>query len=110
MVKAMKLANWNIEEMTGYQPKTTFYTDFSIADGFGVDAIKDTYKRAFEGWKNNTEYVTELAMVLNWKIWEHYNRNDRYARVYNDLWEQIDNWCMDNLKGDDLKYYYRTTD
>lgn len=110
MVKAMKLANWNIEEMTGYQPKTTFYTDFSIADGFGVDAIKDTYKRAFEGWKSNTEYVTELAMVLNWKIWEHYNRNDRYARVYNDLWEQIDNWCMDNLKGDDLKYYYRTTD
>lgn len=110
MVKAMKLTNWNIEEMTGYKPKTTFYMDFSIADGFGVDAIKDTYNRAFESWKGDTEYVTELAMVLNWKIWEHYDHNDKYARVYNDLWEQIDIWCMDNLKGDDLKYYYRTTD
>lgn len=28
--------------------------DFSIADVFGVDAIKDTYSRAFEEWKETT--------------------------------------------------------
>lgn len=38
----MIVKNWNIQEMTGYEPKTTFYTDFSIADNFGIDAIKDT--------------------------------------------------------------------
>lgn len=27
---------WNIEAMTGYKPRTTFYEDFSIADHFGV--------------------------------------------------------------------------
>ena len=43
----MKLANWNIKEMTGYTPITTFYTDFSIADQFGVDAIQETFDRAF---------------------------------------------------------------
>ena len=32
--------DWNIEAMTGYKPITTFYMDFSIADKFGVAAIK----------------------------------------------------------------------
>ena len=42
----LKIKTWNIEEMTGYTPKTTFYEDFSIADAFGISAIKDTYRRA----------------------------------------------------------------
>ena len=106
----MTIKNWNIEQMTGYQPKTTFYTDFSIADHFGKDAIVDTYERAFKHWKNNVEYVTELAMALNWKSWEHSNDNPNIARLYVDLWRKVDKWCMDNLKGDDIQYYLRTTD
>ena len=43
----------NIEEMTGYKPRTTFYEDFSIADQFRVMAIRDTYCRAFNAWQNN---------------------------------------------------------
>ena len=27
-----KLPSWNITELTGYEPKTTFWDDFSIAD------------------------------------------------------------------------------
>lgn len=46
----MKIENWRIEELTGYKPITTFYTDFSIADKFGVEAIKDTYNRSFASW------------------------------------------------------------
>lgn len=95
---------------TGYEPKTTFWQDFSIADRFGIDAVKDTYKRAFEEWKTNIEYLTELAMVLNWKIWEQHQLNVELAKVYDDLWREIDQYCMDNLKGDDLQYYIRTTD
>ena len=101
---------WAIEALTGYKPKTTFYMDFSIADGFGAAAIKDTFNRAFEGWKNNTEYLTELVMVLNWKIWEHYERNDYYASIYSELYERANDWAQDNLTGDDLKYFYETTD
>lgn len=54
----------------GYQPKTTFWMDFSIADKFGIAAIKDTYDRAFKEWKTNHVYLTELVMVLNHKIWQ----------------------------------------
>ncbi len=106
----MKLKDWNIEALTGYKPKTTFYTDFSIADGFGVSAIRDTYHRAFTEWHDNVEYLTELVMVLNWKVWEHYNQNETYTQVYQDLWELADTYAMDSLTGDDLTYFLQTTD
>lgn len=107
----MKLANWNIEAITGYKPKTTFYTDFSIADAFGKSAIGDTFNRAFEEYQRNTEYVTELAMALNWKAWEHYDKGNKdYSKLYTELYLMVDDWCLENLKGDDIKYYLRTTD
>ena len=106
----MLVKNWNIEEMTGYKPITTFYTDFSIADWFGVSAIRDTFKRAFNGWKNNYKYLTELVMDLNWKIWEHYEHNEKYAKLYNKLWAKADLYATSHLKGEELAYFYRTTD
>ena len=100
------MSTWNIEEETGYKPKTTLYDDFSIADHFGEGAIKDTYKRAFKKWKGNEEYLTELVMVLNWKTLEHYKAGrGSYAELYNNLWAEADSWAMENLKGEDLKYY-----
>ena len=106
----MTIENWNIEELTGYTPKTTFYTDFSIADKFGVAAIKDTYNRAFNEWKTDVEYLTELVMVLNWKIWRWHDHNNEYAQLYDQLWRKSDQYCMDHLKGSDLTYYIQTTD
>ena len=94
----------------GYETKTTFWEDFSIADVFGIDAVKDTYNRAFKGWKDNCEYLTELVMVLNWKVWQHYENNEPLARVYNDLWQKADSYAVNNLKEEELEYFYRTTD
>lgn len=91
----------------------TFYADFSIADRFGLDAIKDTFNRAFNEWKNNYEYLTALVITLNHKIWEHYENGgegDEKARLYNDLWGEADTYACDNLKGEELKYFYRETD
>ena len=106
----MTVKTWNIEAMTGYKPITTFYEDFSIADWFGVDAIRDTYKNAFENWKGDYKYLTELVMALNWKIWEHYETNEKYAKVYNELWGKADLYATSHLKGEELSYFYRTTD
>lgn len=108
---AFTIKDWNIKEMTGYEPVTTFFTDFSIADAFGVSAIKDTYKRAFDAWKTNLKFVTELSMVLNWKGWQHHGEgNEKYSKLYFSLWEKHHNWCMRNLTDDDLTYYFNTTD
>ena len=102
--------SWNIEELTGYKPKTTFWDAFTIAEAFGLKEIRETYNRAFEEWKSNTEYITELVMVLNWKIFQHHERDDEKAKLYNELWSKTDAYCMDNLKGDDLTYFIRATD
>ena len=97
-------------DMTGYEPKTTFWQDFCIAEPFGEKAIKDTYNRAFNEWKNDKVYITELVMMLNWKSWQYAETKPVLSMLYQSLWEQADAWCMDNLKGDDLDYFLHTTD
>lgn len=89
---------------------TTFWQDFSIADAFGIAAVKDTYRRAFEEWKHDYRYLTDLVMVLNHKIWQWYQKNDALARVYNDLWDKTAQYAMENLKGEELNYYFEVTD
>ena len=96
--------------MTGYKPLTTFWSDFSTAEKFGIEAVKGTFKRAFEEWKGDYKFLTELVMVLNHKIWQWYEKNDELARVYNALWEEADNYGCENLKGEELDYFYETLD
>lgn len=101
---------WNIEEITGYKPMTTYFEDFSIADQYGVDAIKDTFNKNFEQAKTNYKWLTEFVMACNWKTWEHHGHNEQYAKLYNSLWEQADAYAMDNLKDEEIQYFLRTTD
>lgn len=94
----------------GYEMTTTFWEDFTIADMFGIDAIRDTFERAFTEWKSDYVYLTELVIVLNHKIWQWYEVKDNYARLYNRLWEQADLYAQENLKGEELSFFYQTTD
>lgn len=96
--------------INGYETITTFWQDFTIAERFGADAIKDTYNRAFEEWKDDYKHLTELVMVLNWKIWQHYEDNEPIARAYNELWNEADLYAQENLHGEEAAYFYRTTD
>ncbi len=61
-----------------YECKTTFWEDFSIAERFGAEAIRDTYKRARAEWKNDRVYGTELSMVLNHKCWYWYENKTKH--------------------------------
>lgn len=94
----------------GYAMTTTFWQDFTIADHFGVDAIKDTFTRAFNEWKGNYVYLTELVIVLNHKIWQWYEKRPAYGELYNELWEKADLYATENLKGEELSFFYRITD
>jgi len=98
------------ESAFGYTQITTFYMDFGIAEPFGKRAIMDTYRRAMDYADTDYKVLTELVMVLNWKIWEHYETNPELAEIYNDLWEKADEYALDNLKGDELSYFLSTTD
>ncbi len=103
--------HWTIEEDTGYKPITTFWDDFSIADAFGTKAVKDTYKKSFKDIKSNYKYLTEFVMVLNWKLWQHYNAgHSDFVTVYNDLWQKADEYAYNHLKGEELHYFIKVTD
>ena len=107
----MRYETFNSEAFCGYTQQTTFWMDFTIADAFGINAIKDTYRRASKEWKNDKVYMTELVMVLNWKCWVHYERgNNRLAETYSDLYYKARELAFITLKGDDLKYFIQTTD
>ena len=93
----MIIKTFDSEGAFGYKQITTFFQDFSIADAFGVRAIKDTYKRGLEYAKTDYKVLTEFVMVLNWKIWEHYEDNEAIARVYNDLWQEADAFAIGSV-------------
>lgn len=93
-----------------YEPITTFWTDFSIADCYGKSAILDTFNRAFEEWKTDYKYLTELVIVLNHKIWQYYETNGEYGCLCDTLWKEADGYAAHHLKGDELKYFYEVTD
>lgn len=97
-------------ETTGYTPKTTFWMDFEIAECFGPAAIQDTYDRAFREWKTDYIYLTELVMVMNWKIWRWNEPHPEYAKLYEELWEQTDRYALETLKDDELSYFLHTVD
>lgn len=139
-----------LQQLTGREPKTTFWQDFSIADMYGAEAVRDTYNRAFAEWRSNTEYLCEFVVCLNHKIWQHYEQQQReqrqseqerrqaeaaadisskeqaltaaaahavaaaqqsdFAKLYDELWKQADEWAMDNLTGNDMQQYLDFTD
>lgn len=93
----------------GYEMKTTFWGDFRVC-GYNASAIRDTFNRAFNGWKDDKEYATELSLVLNWLSWYYAEKDPAISQLYVKLWEKIDGYILDNWKDDKLSYYLRITD
>ena len=98
--------------MNGYEPKTTFWSDFTIAERFGVSAIKDTYDRSIKSWKEDIVYMTELSMVLNHKGWIYHETNEKLSQYYFNLYNEIDNLIFQLFEdgSDEIHYYIQTTD
>ena len=98
-----------------YKYVTTFWTDFDIAEKFGSKAIKDTAARAFEEWKNDIVYLTELVMVINHKCWDYYFKNkDELSQIYSNLYYEYYDKAIDFLEKknnkEELNYFFRTLD
>lgn len=95
----------------------TFYSDFTIADRFGLMAIQDTYNRSFKAYKDNIEYLTALAMALNQKIFAWYRVDDDKTKLYNKLWRETEMFILDedkdgfkNFTREEVRYYLKVAD
>lgn len=88
---------------------STFYSDFTYAEMFGVDSIIATFNRTFNECKENYENLTALVSTLYHKIWEDGEQSDSISILYDDLWDKAYTYACDNLKGEELNYFYRET-
>lgn len=100
----------------GYEPLTTFWSDFTIADKFvkiEPTSVIDTYRDGMFYAKTDYKYYTEFVMVLNHKMWQHHELgNNELSRQYQKLWEKADsNFSKVFGKNKEAsKYYYSTLD
>ena len=104
--------------------KNTFWEDFTIAERVGSrPAVEDTYNRCFESWKESIQYMTALAVTMNHKGWQWYNKQGDcvMSRYYFSLWEKLDAYILDGKEGgdeyeyknfteDEVAYYIQATD
>ena len=106
-VQLQKLA---LEKEFNYKFETTFWEEFSIADQYGSEGIVEHYNLVFNQWKDNLKYLTEMVLVLNWKIYQWYQVDDTLGKTYDELWKRTDQYVLDTFKGDKLHYYLSTLD
>lgn len=82
------------------EANTTFLSDFQIAEAFGEKAVVDTFERSKE-WLPNPEYWGELVVVLNHRLWHHYELgNEDLARTYHELWNKASVMGWDEYEND----------
>lgn len=103
-----------LKEQSGYERKTTFYSDLSIAEAVeGIEGVKDTYKRVMKEWLSDIKYITEFCMALNIKSWQMADegRND-LGRLYSDLFYKCKDEIYEHYDGNSeaLEYFFNTTD
>lgn len=91
---------------------TTFMSDFTIAEQFGPAAVQDTYERVFQQWHDDYRYLTDLVIVLNRKLWSHWEEDpdSPFTALYNELWAAANDCALDNLKGPQLAYFIEQVD
>ena len=99
-----------LEKYFDFKFETTFWEEFSIADCYGPDGVKEHYEIVFDQWKDNLIYLTELVLVLNWKIAQWYGVDDSLGLTYEELWQKTDAYALRTLKGENLHYYLSTLD
>lgn len=94
-----------------YQPISTFYQDFKIAAIFGIDAIKDTFKRCHNEWKVDYKMYTELSLIMNALCWEFYEqgRHD-LSELFSDYYYFTRDFVYDNMNKEAQDYYFQVTD
>ena len=98
--------------------ETTFHKDFRIAEAFGKEAVLDTYRRAMAEWKDDYRYLTDLVLTLNERCWgwyDEYRKNHgvmegELTEVYRELFYEAQAYALDNLKGQEFRYFYSLTD
>lgn len=134
---ALAEMNWkaNLAQMSGFEPKYTFYHDFAIAEFCreymnDKKAIENTYNDVIKSWGDNYEALVEIILVLNHKSWAFFvdenkensvdgkylgiskEKSNVIGRLYAELYEKADAVFFEKFKGNEKAndYYFNVLD
>ena len=94
----------------GYTRKSTFFSDLSIAEWYGVKEVKDTIRRVVKNWFDDTEMFTEFVMCVNHKAWEHHQRqNSELSQLYSEKFYELQDMVYEKWDEEAQSYYYKIT-
>ena len=77
------------------RPSTLYWADFSVAEKFGVKALKDTWAKVGDIKELDPAVLTELIVVLNHKLWQCHDLGQMETEKYK-LYEKWYNKAMDH--------------
>ena len=99
------------ESLCGYTQRTTFWDDFTLAEKIGLPAIEKTYRNAFNSWKTDVVFITELVLVLNWKmLYMDEKHMDDESSIYFKCWKELYDWCERHLEAGAYLYFISVAD
>ena len=99
-----------LEETFDFKLESTFWEEFSIAEDYGSEGVREHYDLVFNQWKDNLKFLKVLVLVLNIKIFLWYGVDDTIGLTYDQLWKETDGYALETLKGEDLHNYLSTLD
>lgn len=96
-----------LREVSGRERKTTFMSDLSLGEWYGLRGLFDTIKNAMTSWCNDVEYMAEFILCVNWKSWEHDARNNGgWTKLYVSLFEKVRDLMYRYYENDEEKTQY----
>lgn len=99
---------WHFEKLNGYQPLTLFYTDLSVSEDYGADAVQGIFEFCFDiAIKSGIAHLTELVLVLKCKAEEVSETDVALAKLYEGFWKKVDAYVQNKFKGNKLYHYYK---
>lgn len=92
-----------------------FHHRFDEQDDYGkIKYIKECFNKILEENKSDIKALSELYVVLNVRIWFHYeNGNERFARLYDEFFHKVKRYVYSkkaNFSMEDLDYFFDFTD
>jgi len=96
----------------GHERKTTFFSDLSIGEWYGLEGVRDTYKRVMSEWLNNVEYITEFIACLGIKASQWAQRNPELCDLYSHLFKIARGKFYERYANDEYAkdYFFQMTD
>ena len=95
---------------SSYAPFTTYASDFILAEIEGSAGVIKTAKDAWNNWKTDYKWATEIIMAINFLAWYHYDvdvnlsLSELYYKYMDLYYEQF------NGNSEATDYFFEMTD